>query len=508
QLVEALQPERSLGSSPLFQVLFNHQRGQQDGILARLPGLLLEEYPLEDAAAQFELALNTHEDEHGRLQLAWRYAAGLFAARTIERMTRHYVAVLDALAYRPQQAVGDVALLDDAERAQLRRWGTNPQCHLDAALVHRMIERQAQRTPDATALVFGDEQLSYAELDLRANRLAHRLIALGVKPETRVGIAVERSPAMVVGLLAILKAGGAYVPLDPDYPAERLAYMVDDSGIELVLTQGHLRGGLPGVGALQVLALDATDLEGEPAHAPRVALHGEHPAYVIYTSGSTGRPKGVIVRHLALSHFLCSMRAEPGIGPKDVLVAVTSLSFDIAALELYLPLLCGARIVLASRETARDGRALGQLLEESGATLLQSTPAGWRLLRAGGWKAPATGRFKGLCGGEALQPDLAEDLRAQGVELWNMYGPTETTIWSTAQRVQAAPGIGGPIAATRLHVLDAGLDPVPQGVPGELYLGGVGLARGYLGRSGLTAERFVADPFDSEGARLYRTGDL
>ncbi|RST46622.1 amino acid adenylation domain-containing protein, partial [Variovorax sp. MHTC-1] len=236
----------------------------------------------------------------------------------------------------------------------------------------------------------------------------------------------------------------------------------------------------------------------------------DHLAYAIYTSGSTGRPKGVMVRQHALSHFIRSMQQAPGMDAQDTLVAVTSLSFDIAALELYLPLSTGARIVLASRETTRDGMALTRLVEQSRATVLQSTPAGWRMLRAGGWpQAPLQKRFKGLCGGEALQPDLAQDLNALGVELWNMYGPTETTIWSTAARVAGdAPGVGGPIAATQLHVLDASLRQVPANVPGELYLGGAGLARGYAGRAALTAERFVADPFDPSGARLYRTGDL
>ncbi|WP_460427252.1 amino acid adenylation domain-containing protein, partial [Azotobacter armeniacus] len=508
QLVEALQPERGLGLTPLFQVMFNHQRGDYRA-LRQLPGLELEDYALDDQAAQFELTLDTHESPDGQVRASFGYAMELFEAQTIERLAGHYLTVLRALAERPEQALGDVELLDEAERAQLRQWGENPQRYPDAEPVHRLFERQAQERPQATALVFGDEALSYAELNRRANRLAHRLIALGVAPETKVGIAVERSVEMVVGLLGILKAGGAYVPLDPDYPAERLGYMVEDSGIGLLLTQRHVRERITGSRSLTTLELDRLDLDGEPEHDPPIEPHGDNLAYVIYTSGSTGKPKGVMVRHRALSHFLLSMRARPGMTEEDVLVAVTSLSFDIAALELYLPLITGARLVLAGRDTVRDGAALARLVEGAQATMLQATPSGWRLLRAGGWPAVPPSRLRGLCGGEALPPDLAQDLRAQGVELWNLYGPTETTIWSAAGPVgEERPSLGRAIAATRLHVLDSELNPAPANVPGELYLGGIGLARGYANRADLTAERFVADPFGEAGSRLYRTGDL
>jgi amino acid adenylation domain-containing protein len=509
QLVEALQPERSLGQSPLFQVMYNHQR-EDYRALAQLPGLSLHSYELGEQAAQFELTLDTAEKPDGSVWASWSYARELFEAGSIERLAGHYLAVLQALAETPQSAVGDIELLGESEKSQLRDWGVNDQTYGNVQPVHRQIEQQVQRTPEAVALVFGDEQLSYRELNTRANRLAHRLMALGVGTETRVGLALERGLEMVVGLLAILKAGGAYVPLDPEYPAERLAYMVQDSGIALVLAQNS-----EPLGKVPVLALDTLVLDGEPASDPAIEVHGQQLAYVIYTSGSTGRPKGVMVRQHALAHFLRSMQQAPGLGAHDTLVAVTSLSFDIAALELYLPLTVGARIVLASRETTRDGIALAQLVEHSRATVLQSTPAGWRMLRAAGWpSAPLhqfKGQFKGLCGGEALQPDLAQDLNTLGVELWNMYGPTETTIWSAAARVTGAtPDVSGAIAATQLYVLDAGLRPVAANVPGELYLGGVGLARGYAGRAALTAERFVADPFDetASGARLYRTGDL
>src|SRR5450830_673316 len=506
QLVEALQPERNLGTHPLFQVLVNHQR-QDLRALQQLPGLSLEDYVLGEQSAQFELTIDTSEDADGRVQVSLTYAKELFEPTTIERMTQHYVANLQALVDQPQQTLGDIELLKDAERAQLQALGENPTRYPHSRPVHRLIEDQVGERGDATAVVFAGDSLTYTELNRRANQLAHHLINLGVQPEVKVGIAVERSLDMVIGLLGILKAGGAYVPLDPELPTERLAYMVRDSGIKLLLTQSTVSDRLSSTSSLQVLALDAVDLSAESAQNPDVILHGENLAYAIYTSGSTGKPKGVMVRHGALSHFMLDMQQRPGMTAQDVIVAVTPLSFDIAALELYLPLISGARMVLAPKDVARDGEALGRLINESHGTLLQATPASWRMLRDSGWSAEHLG-FKGLCGGEALTADLAQDLLGNGVELWNMYGPTETTIWSSVSEAKLGQNIGQAIADTGLYVLDASLNMVPAGVAGELCIGGVGLARGYLNQAALSAERFVASPFASAGERLYRTGDL
>ncbi|MFG6449812.1 amino acid adenylation domain-containing protein [Roseateles sp. BYS180W] len=505
QLVEALQPERRLGTSPLFQVMHNHQR-EDDRALRQIAGLSIETYPLGETAAQFDLTLHTTERTGGRIEATIAYGRELFEPATIAQLGGHYRAMLQALIEQPQQAVGAVSLLDDGELQRLQAWGVND-AQLDAERpVHRMIAAQARRNPEAIAIVSGEQMLSYTELDTRANRLAHRLIALGVRSEVKVAVVLDRSPELLIGLLGVLKAGGAYVPLDPELPSERLAFMLADSGAACVVTSEAIRAALPDTGVPGVL-LDG--LEAWPAHDPAVPLHAESLAYAIYTSGSTGRPKSVMVRHCALSHFLLSMRESPGLDVDDVLVSVTASTFDIAALELFLPLLVGARIVLAGRDTVRDGAALAALVEGCAGTALQATPSGWRLLRAGGWPRLPVRRFKGLCGGEALPPDLADELRSVGVELWNMYGPTETTIWSAAAQVGAAsPRISGPIAATSLRVLDAQLLPVPAGVPGELHIGGEGLARGYVGRPGLSAERFVADPLGEPGARLYRTGDL
>ncbi len=377
--------------------------------------------------------------------------------------------------------------------------------------VHRAIELQAARVPDRVAVVSATESLTYAELNARANRLARRLRSLGVGPEVLVGLCTGRSAAMVVGLLAILKAGGAYVPLDPTYPAERLRFMLEDAQLAILLTEERLRGQIPSSEA-RIICLDsqwegngegcAGDVDGE--------ARGSNLAYVIYTSGSTGRPKGVQVTHGALANLLQSMRGLLAIKEEDGLLAVTTLSFDIAALEIFLPLIVGARVELIERDVAADGARLSDRVNDPGITLLQATPATWRLLLEAGWRGKPT--LQMLCGGEALPCALADRLLDKGARLWNVYGPTETTIWSSSWRVEpgkAPISIGRPIANTRLYVLDKRLRPVPVGVIGELFIGGAGLARGYRNRPGLTAERFIPDPFGTAaGGRLYRTGDL
>nr|WP_038760094.1 non-ribosomal peptide synthetase [Burkholderia pseudomallei] len=379
--------------------------------------------------------------------------------------------------------------------------------------VDRRFEAQAARTPEAIAVACGAHALSYAALNRRANRLAHYLRAHGAGPERVVALALERSVDMMVGLLGILKSGSAYLPLDPAYPAERLAYIVDDARPALLLTEAALRDDWRDAGAPVVLldadgpAIDACPDHNPDAAAGRDARTLSSLAYVIYTSGSTGRPKGVMIEHRNLANLLGAMGEQPGIGAHDVLLAVTSLSFDIAALELFLPLLHGARAVIAARDDAADPARLAHLIESSGASLMQATPSTWRMLAQHGW--PRSARpLTLLCGGEALPPALAERLLAHVPAIWNLYGPTETTVWSTVRRVTTpVVDIGGPIANTQVYVLDERLRPAPIGVAGELYIGGAGVARGYLNRPELTRERFVDDPF-RRGGRLYRTGDL
>ncbi|MBA3260828.1 MAG: amino acid adenylation domain-containing protein, partial [Gemmatimonadales bacterium] len=377
--------------------------------------------------------------------------------------------------------------------------------------LHHLFEAQAQRTPEATAVVSGGEEVTYRELNRSANRLAHRLRALGVRPEALVGIYVERSVEMVVGLLGTLKAGGAYAPLDPTYPRERLAFLLADAKVPVVLTQRRLLESIP-IHQAQVVCLDTHgEILGQESEGnPTTTVTGENLAYVIYTSGSTGKPKGVQISHHAAVNCLRSVRRQPGLTDRDTLLAVTTLAFDMSVLDLFLPLTVGARVVLVSRDATVDGARLIESLARSNATFMSATPATWRLLLDAGWEGNRS--LKILSGGETLPRTLAARLVTRGASLWNFYGPTETTIFSAGGRVVLGEGpitIGRPIAHTQLYILDSQLEPVPAGSMGELYIGGAGLARGYLNRPGLTAEKFVPHPFSSEpGACLYKSGDL
>ena len=376
--------------------------------------------------------------------------------------------------------------------------------------VHAFLAESIARNADRVAVAFEGLELSYRELDARSNQLAHHLRALGVGPGVLVGVCCERGIDLLPGLLGILKAGGAYVPLDPAYPSDRIAYMIGDSGMRYILTQRALAPSLPPHAAeLVFLDPDWPQFAVQPETAPVDSATSDDLAYVIYTSGSTGRPKGVELEHRSVVNFLESLRQVPGINPDDRLLAVTTLSFDIAGLELYLPLAVGARVVIASRALAADGRALARAIETQHITVMQATPATWRLLLEAEWHGQPTMRI--FCGGETLTRELAERLLPRCAALWNLYGPTETTIWSTLHRVQSGTGpvpIGRPIAHTDIHVLDEAGKPVAPGTPGELYIGGLGLARGYHKRPELTAERFVADPFSGRPqGRMYRTGD-
>ncbi|MBG4595132.1 amino acid adenylation domain-containing protein [Pseudomonas aeruginosa] len=514
QLVEALQPERSLSHSPLFQAMYNHQNlgsaGRQS-LAAQLPGLSVEDLSWGAHSAQFDLTLDTYESEQG-VHAEFTYATDLFEAATVERLARHWRNLLEAVVAEPRRRLGDLPLLDAEERATLLQRSRLPASEYPAGQgVHRLFEAQAGLTPDAPALLFGEERLSYAELNALANRLAWRLREEGVGSDVLVGIALERGVPMVVALLAVLKAGGAYVPLDPQYPADRLQYMIDDSGLRLLLSQQSVLARLPQSDGLQSLLLD--DLErlvhGYPAENPDLPEAPDSLCYAIYTSGSTGQPKGVMVRHRALTNFVCSIARQPGMLARDRLLSVTTFSFDIFGLELHVPLARGASVLLASREQAQDPEALLDLVERQGVTVLQATPATWRML----CDSERVDLLRGctlLCGGEALAEDLAARMRGLSASTWNLSGPTETTIWSARFRLgeEARPFLGGPLENTALYILDSEMNPCPPGVAGELLIGGAGLARGYHRRPRLTAERFLPDPFAADGSRLYRTGDL
>jgi len=375
--------------------------------------------------------------------------------------------------------------------------------------IHDLFAAQAAATPGAVAVVCGTHQLTYHDLDIRSNRLANRLRSAGIGPGALVGVCLDRSCEMVVALVAVLKAGGAYLPFDPVFPRERLSFMLEDSGIAVLISRGNvLSVSIPAQTKEIDLDRDWSSIEQESADCPASGATPENLAYVIYTSGSTGIPKGVAIPHCAVVNFLTSMRVEPGISPSDRLLAVTTLSFDIAGLEIYLPLMAGARVVIAPQHMLGDGAALARLLKDSEVTMMQATPITWRLLLDSGWDGAP--RIKMLSGGETLSRELANRLMATGGELWNLYGPTETTIWSTIHCVEAGEGpvpIGKAIANTQIYILNEHREPAPHGVAGELYIGGAGVARGYWKRPQLTAERFLPDPFRAEN-RMYRTGDL
>jgi len=440
----------------------------------------------------------------------WFYNTSAFDGESIARMQEQFAIFLRGIVTDPARCVAEIPLLSDPERHKiLVDWNDTQADYPKDKCIHQLFEAQVEQTPDAVAVVFEDEQLTYKELNQRANQLAHHLGNLGVGPEVLVGICVERSLDMVVGLLGILKAGGAYVPLDPEYPTERLSFMLQDAGVQVLLTQARLVSSLPKHNA-RVVCLDTLDvaIAMQSESNPINGVVSGNLTYVIYTSGSTGKPKGVLIEHGAVVNFLTSVQHQAGLTPADVVIAVTTISFDIAALELYLPLLTGGRIHLVTREVASDGSLLGEQIAEAGATLMQATPATWRMLLAAGWNGVPG--LKILCGGEALPSDLAQQLLATGAAILNMYGPTETTIWSTVFEVEATQlfqtsiPIGRPIANTQLYILDRYLQPVPVGVAGELYIGGDGVARGYLNRPELTNEKFISHP---AGMRLYKTGD-
>ncbi|WP_338580278.1 non-ribosomal peptide synthetase [Pseudomonas sp. ML2-2023-6] len=508
QLLEAFPQAREQG---LFQIMFNHQ--QRDlGALRRLPGLLAEELQWHSREAKFDLQLHSEEDRHGRLTLAFDYADELFDAGTIARLAEHYVSLLEQVTACSTRPLGDLQLLNAQQVSEQQQWSAAP-CAPAERWLPELLEQQVQQAPDAIALMWDGGSLDLASLHAQANRLAHYLRDKGVGPDVPVAIAVERSPQLLIGLLAIIKAGGAYVPLDPDYPPERLAYMLQDCGATILLSQSHLLGRLPAGKTLSVIAMDSLKLDNWPSHAPGLHLHGDNLAYVIYTSGSTGQPKGVGNTHAALAERLQWMQATYALQVDDVLMQKAPISFDVSVWECFWPLITGCRLVLAGPGEHRDPQRIAQLVEQFGVTTLHFVPALLRLFV----DEPQTRQCSSLrllfAGGEALPAELRNHVLQQlpAVQLHNRYGPTETAINVTHWQCNLADGerspIGRPLANVLCRVLDSELNPLPAGVPGELCIGGSGLARGYLDRPGLTAERFVADPLGEPGARLYRTGD-
>jgi amino acid adenylation domain-containing protein len=505
-LVAELAPERDPSKTPLFQVMFTLYNTGGVSQASKVSGIR----ELETGTSKFDLTLSISETEDG-LEGIVEYSTDLFEAETIRRLYGHYSTLLEEIARKPEQRISKIPMLAASERHQiLNEWNNTVSNYPKDECLHQLFEKMAKQATSRIAVECAGRSLTYGQLNAKANRLANFLIESGVTPDSLVGIHLERSLDLIVGLLAILKAGAAYVPMDASFPSDRLAYMMNNAGISLLVTQSSLLGGLPPSGQ-KVICLDTEweTIQRKDSADPNVAVSPSNLAYTIYTSGSTGEPKGVMIEHGSVVNFLVSMQREPGFDETEVLVAVTTISFDIAALEIFLPLISGGRLVLASRDEVIDGSLLLQRIRSSGATTLQATPATWKLMLEAGWQK--TPGLKMLCGGEALSRELANRMLERGGELWNMYGPTETTIWSAVRRIE--PGldpvlIGLPIANTQFYIVDKELEPVPIGVAGELLIGGDGLSRGYLNRPELTAQRFIENPFSGSGSRVYRTGDL
>ena len=506
QVVEALQPQRSLAYSPLFQVMFVLQNAPMGEV--KLPDVTLSELVGDRKISKFDLTLSIAETDGG-LMGEWEYNSDLFDKSTIERMAAHFQNLLSAIVENPKQDVSSFNLLTTTEEKLLKDWNNNQVDYPQDKCIHRLFEQQVEKTPNHLAVVFEQEQLTYQQLNQRANQLAHYLQQIGVKPETKVGICLERSSEMVIGLLAILKAGATYIPLDPAYPQQRLEFILSDAQIPILLTDIS-NTNLNNISNKKLVCLtqDRENIAAQSTQNSITKVNSNNLAYIIYTSGSTGKPKGVEIAHHAVVNFLTSMQQKPGLTKEDTLLAVTTISFDIAALELYLPLITGAKLILATKEITRDGKLISELIETEQVTVMQATPATWRMLLAAGWQGYPN--LKILCGGEALTNDLASQLLTSGSSVWNLYGPTETTIWSSIYQVEQTQletstiPIGKPINNTQIYLYDEYQQSVPIGVVGEIYIGGSGLARGYFNREQLTQSKFI---HHQSGNRLYKTGD-
>jgi len=498
-------------SLPLLQVAFVLEPMEREAV--RFTGLTASEYELEARSIGLDLILRLDEPSPGALITA-DYDAALFDPETIQRFLDHYENLLAGAIRDPACLVSRLAVLTEQERHRLLyQWNATSREYPGDIALPQLIEAQVEKTPDAVAVQFAgsskEERLTYAELNARANQLAAHLRSLGVTINTLVGVCLERSIDLLIAPLAILKAGGAYLPLDPDHPDDHIGPIVENARLEILIGRRQLASRLPNFSGKLVL-VDWDALAHYPKTNHPVPVSGDDLAYVIYTSGSTGQPKGVMIPRRALNNLLWSMRDWFQFGPRDVVLALTTIAFDIAGVDVWLPLLVGARMLMVERETATHPHLVQEIIRREGVTFMQCTPSVWKMLIDSEW--PGRADLQAVCTGEAMPKDLASKLFPRVGRLWNMYGPTETTIWSTGYRFSAPDEpvlIGRPVANTQIYILDQHLAPTPIGVPGELYIGGDGLARGYLHKPDLTAGRFVADPFSQvPDARLYKTGDL
>ncbi len=508
KIVEELSLERDMSRNPLFQVFFSLQDTPIQS--TKLSGMSISSIDIKGDTARFDLSVDII-DSGSDLEVNFEFNTDLFDADTIKRMAGHYTHILENLTANFETKIKKFNILNSEESKTLLEGWNNTRVDCESDLWTKLFEDKVLGNPEAVAVVKGDEKLSYGELDKRANRLANYLVSLGVGPETIVGIYMDRSIDMLTALVGIHKSGGAYLPMDPVFPKDRLEFMLDNAQVPIILTDNTIKDTLP-TNTAKILCIDEEwqKIFVQSAEKPEKRATTDNLAYVIYTSGSTGNPKGVQIEHRALTNFLLSMGKSTNICDKDRLLAVTTFSFDIAGLEMMLPLVTGASVVMAGRDEVIDGEKLIELMDKHDISVMQATPATWRLLVEADWQGCSS--LKILCGGEALPRDLANELMDRCSCLWNVYGPTETTIWSTMMRLDSKEGpvsIGKPIANTTVYILDNEMKPTPVGVPGELYIGGDGLARGYLKLPQLTGEKFIQNPFSSEeGSRLYKTGDI
>ncbi|MFY0566441.1 non-ribosomal peptide synthetase [Archangium lansingense] len=515
RLVDALKPERRLSHSPLFQVMFILQNAPMPPLQA--PGLVMEFQQPETGTTKFDLTLIATELPEG-LRLVAEYSTDLFEPETITRLLAHYQTLLSGIAANPEQPISALPILPEPERhTLLADWNGAPTSYPRDACLHQLIEAQVARTPEAVALTYEDQSLTYAELDARANQLAWHLRSLGVGPESRVGLCLERSLEMVISLLATLKAGGAYVPLDPAYPQERLGWMLEDASPTVLLVQERLLSRLPSQSA-RVVCVDSgwADISSQPRHVPPALAGANSLAYIIFTSGSTGRPKGAMNEHHPVVNRLLWMQDEYKLGAQDVVLQKTPFSFDVSVWEFFWPLMQGARLVLAKPGGHQDPDYLARLISQERVTTLHFVPSMLKVFLEEPELERCASLKRVVCSGEALPVELQDQClqRLPWAELHNLYGPTEAAVDVTyyackvRESLRSVP-IGRAVANTQIRILDGQLQPVPVGVPGELYIGGVQVGRGYRARPDLTAERFIPDAFSStQGARMYRTGDV
>jgi len=519
KLVEELRPDRDPGRTPLFQVMFVFENTPRAAL--NIGGLEAAPFEADTGAAKFDLTLSIAE-AGGSLEATLEYNTDLFKPATVRRMSDHFQTLLEGMVANPEQRLSELPMLTEAEKHRLVvEWNDTKRDYPQDKCIHELFEEQAERTPEATAVVFEERHLTYRELNRRANQVAHHLRKLGVKPDDLVGLYMERSLEMVVGLLGILKAGGAYVPLDSAYPKERLAFMLAETQVALLLTQRALADDFPDFdGRAVCLDRDCELLEKETEQNPAAAAAPDNLAYVMYTSGSTGKPKGVLIRHRGIVNYFFYLRETYNLSSADTVLQLAPLSFDASVRDLIGPLTAGARVIIGNDLDAKEASAIVSKLGEHRVTcLLSIVPTMFNAVLDA---ASADARFDSmrliLVSGEALS--MSSCLKAKqvfGRDVWivNQYGPTETTLTCSYHRVVEADShrgiapVGRPIPNARMYILDSDLHRVPIGEPGELHIGGIGLARGYLNSPDLTAEKFIPDPFSDEpGARLYKTGDL